>query len=195
MRCCCTTKYDASDPVFKILQNALNTRNSELHSLDELRSQFGQFRESVLKDLRPVPSPPPNPQSSSLGATSLRDTAAAILPSTSEEPATGDIVLDSLCATHNANASSEWISDDEVDDAHSPFAAPPSDSYSRTPQRRSPSSQSVAETLSPAEAGKQAHIIEGERDALLSSGLYHEHGKKFMRARITSMHNRIPQIH
>jgi hypothetical protein len=67
--------------------------------------------------------------------------------------------------------------DDEVDDEHSTFASHASNSRVHTPQRQSPGSQPAAQMLSPAEAGKQALIIEKERDALLSSGLYLENGE------------------
>jgi hypothetical protein len=176
-------------------QIALNTRNSELHSLEELRSQFGQFRESVLKELRPIPSPPANQQSSTLNAASVRDTSADVLPPALEEPVPDAVDPDPLHTNRSATASILWNSDDEINDAHSNFAALPSSSHSRTPRRQSPSSQAVTETLSPAEAGKQAHIIEKERDSLLSSGLYNEHGEKRTCMRFTSIHHIILQIH
>ncbi len=167
-----------------VCQNVLETRNSELHSLEELRSQFGQFRESVLKELRPVSSPP-IPQASGSIASSSHD-ASAVLPQAILPPAleTDGIGLDPLHTTQNDAGSSALNSDEDIDGAHAP-SVHESDSRVRTPQRYSPSSHVVAQTLSPAEAGKQAHVIEKERDALLSSGLYHENGEKYVITRIT----------
>jgi hypothetical protein len=187
---------------FFILQNVMHTRNSELHSLEELRSQFGQFRESVLKELLPVSSPPPQ-QSSGLNASSLHDASAVVpqphLSPTLEEPAPACSAPDHLRATHIASVSSGPDSDEEVDDAHSSFATHSSSSRARTPQRQSPSSQAVARTLSPAEAGKQAHVVERERDSLLSSGLYHDNGENVANlwqiCQCTSMCHSLSQIH
>ncbi len=157
----------------------------------------------MLKELLPVSSPPPS-QSTGSNSSSSRDTSAVVpqskLPLTLEEPAPAGSGPNHLCATHKADTSSS-DSDHEVDDVHSSFATHASNSRARTPQRQSPSSQAVAKTLSPAEAGKQAHVVERERDALLSSGLYHEDGENgaylcdaqariFFRAR-----HSLPQIH
>lgn len=156
----------------------LDTRNSEMHSLDELRSQFGQFRESVLKELRPV-SFPINPHASGLNVSNLQAAPAAlpqvILPLNLEAESAG---VDNLPVAQNDTASSSWNSDEDVDGAHSSIAAHASDARVCTPLRHSPSSQAVVQTMSPAEADKQARIIERERDALLNSGLYHENGEK-----------------
>ncbi len=162
----------------------LDTRNSELHSLEELRSQFGQFRESVLKELRPVSSPT-NPHESGSTASSSHEMSAA-LPHAVLPPAlepTGS-VPDTSRTNQNDTASNAWNSDEEIDGTHSSDAAHTSNTRIRTPLRRSPNSQAVAPSLSPAEASKQAHVIERERDALLSSGLYHENGEKCGDARI-----------
>jgi hypothetical protein len=83
-----------------------------------------------------------------------------------------------LPVVQNDTASSSWNSDEDVDGAHSSIAAHASDARVCTPLRHSPSSQAVVQTVSPAEADKQARIIERERDALLNSGLYHENGEK-----------------
>ena len=165
----------------------LDTRNSELHSLEELRSQFGQFKQSMLQELRPLSSPP-NPQPpSGPNASRLHDTSAATppapLPHTSGVPAPVGAGLDSSRAPQDA-AAVEFLNsdDDEVDDEHSTFASHAGDSLVHTPQRQSPGSQPASQMLSPAEAGKQALIIEKERDALLSSGLYLENGEAFTSA-------------
>ncbi len=158
----------------------LDTRNSEMHSLDELRSQFGQFRESVLKELRPV-SFPINPHASGLNASNLQEAPAAlpqvILPLNLEADSAG---VDNVPMAQNDTASSSCNSDEDVDGAHSSMASHASDTRAFTPLRRSPSSQAVVQTMSPAEADKQARIIERERDALLNSGLYHENGEKYV---------------
>lgn len=162
----------------------LDTRNSELHSLEELRSQFGQFRESVLKELQPVSSPS-NPES-------LRSNASAGLPNagapelqpvfnSSHEPTSDGFGLGNMGGIQKATSNSFSSTDDEVEDANLSSAVHCSDLRVSTPMRQSPSCQTtsfhaVSRTLSPAEAGKQALVIERERDALLSSGLYQEHG-------------------
>ncbi len=144
----------------------------------------------MLKELRPVSSPP-IPQASGSIASSSHDASAVLpqdtLPPTSEAVGIG---LDPLHLTQNDTHSSAWNSDEDIDGAHAPSAVHGSNSCVRTPQRHSPSSQAVAQTLSPAEAGKQVHVIEKERDALLSSGLYHENGEKCVTPRIThNCHN------
>jgi hypothetical protein len=178
----CHGLYSCIVTFFPFYQNVLDTRHSELHSLDELRSQFGQFKQSVLQELRPL-SLPPNPQpSSGPNASSLHDSSAATppasLPHTSAVPAPVGAGLESLRTLQDAAADGFLnTDDDEIDDEHSTFATHANDSLVHTPQRQSPGPQSAAQTMSPAEASKQALIIEKERDALLSSGLYLENGE------------------